>query len=112
MMSHGLHHLLARKRVHQNLEQYPHPDKLKRFVDKLVYFVGVIGPVMLAPQVYKIYSSQDASSISLLSFSVFVLVNLTWLCYGILHKEKALIISYTLWAIMNSSVVVGTVLYG
>lgn len=111
-MSDGLHHLHSRKRLHKNLEQYPHPDAFKHFVDKLVYFVGIVGPLMLGPQVYKIWSTKDASSISLLSFSVFILVNITWFTYGFVHKEKALVMTYTLWAIMNSLVVIGTILYG
>ena len=50
----GDHHLQTRKRIHKKLEVYPHSDKWKNFIDKLVYVAGVLAPIFTLPQAYKI----------------------------------------------------------
>jgi MtN3 and saliva related transmembrane protein len=107
----GLHHFEKRKRQHQNLEPYPHPNTLKRFVDKTIIFVGVIGPIMTVPQILKIWVEKNAGSISLISFSTYIFVALFWVYYGILHKEKPIIITHGAWALMHFFIVIGTILY-
>ena len=87
-----LHHLHLRKRIHQNLEQYPHPDKWKNFLDKLIYLVGVSGPIMTLPQLYKIWIEQNASGVSLVSWSWYLIIAFIWSLYGIVHKEKPIIV--------------------
>jgi len=110
-MSNPIHHIHKRKRVHEKLEKYPHPNNFKKIMDKFIFIVGVLGPAMAIPQVYKIYSAKNASSISLFSFSAYVFMDIIWLVYGILHKEKPIILVYSLWAIINSIIAVGAILY-
>lgn len=111
-MSNPIHHISKRKRIHQKHESYPHPDAHKRYVDRLVLFVGIFAPLLTAQQSYYIHSTKDASGVSLVTFSGFVVVNLIWLWYGLLHKELPIIVMYILLAICNSSVVIGILLYG
>lgn len=106
-----IHHYHRRKRIHEKHEPYPHPNKLKNMVDKLIYVVGIGGIIMMLPQLYKIWIEKNASGISVISFTGFVVANIFWLLYGILHREQPIIILYTLWIILNSLVVVGTILY-
>ncbi|PLX28814.1 hypothetical protein C0581_00785 [Candidatus Parcubacteria bacterium] len=111
-MSDALHHLNKRKRVHtKELEPYPHPRKFKAFVDHAVYAAGILGPMFGALQVYKIWSTQNASGVSLSLFGSHVVFNIIWLIYGTLHKEKPIIIMYSLWIVVNTLVVIGTLLY-
>jgi uncharacterized protein with PQ loop repeat len=112
LMPDAIHHVHKRKRIHQNKEPYPHPNQTKRVVDVLVYVAGIVSPIAATPQVLKIWLNQEAGSISLTMFSVHLVTNFVWLIYGFLHKEKPIVILYTLWLIMNSLIVVGTILYG
>jgi len=50
----GHHHQHKRKRIHQKLEEYPHPNKFVRFYDKFIYFVGIEVPIITSSQVIKI----------------------------------------------------------
>lgn len=111
-MSHAHHHIHKRKRIHQKHEKYPHPLPLKRFFDKAIYALGIIGPAGAIPQVYKIYATQDASSISLIMFANNLFLNVVWFTYGYLHKEKPLMLLYSCWAVINTAIVAGTILYG
>lgn len=106
------HHLHKRKRVHKKLEVYPHPHSFKRFIDRLIYVVGVVAPLSAIPQVLKIWIEKNADSISLFTFSAHVCINIVWLIYATLHKEKPLLIMYSGWFVINCSIVVGTILYG
>ena len=62
-----LHHLHTRKRIHLNHEKFPHPDKFKRFLDKVIYAVGIIGPIMTIPQITKIWFEQNADGVSVIT---------------------------------------------
>ena len=111
-MSNALHHHHKRKRIHQGHEPFPHPQPLKRFIDSAVYVIGVAAPIMTLPQVYKIYAFKDAAAISLLTFSANMIFNIFWLFYGFLHKEKPLMIMYAGWFAVNTTIVLGVLLYG
>ncbi len=108
----GLHHAHKRKRIHQKHEKYPHPDNLKRFMDKAIYVVGVFGPIMTLPQVWKIWVGKNAVGVSVLSWSAYLIAAFFWLVYGLIHKEKPIIITYSLWILMEISIVAGTLIYG
>ena len=105
------HHLHVRKRVHNNLEQYPHPDKFKNTLDKLIYIVGFLGPILTIPQAYSIYSLKDASGVSLISWVWYLIAAIIWLVYAIVHKEKPLIFTNILWILTDIIIVVGILIY-
>jgi uncharacterized protein with PQ loop repeat len=106
------HHLHLRKRIHSNLEKYPHPNKFKKYLDKIIYLVGVLGPILTIPQLTEIWISKNASGVSLISWSWYVISALIWLSYGIVHKEKPIIVTNILWTIINIFIVIGIILYG
>ena len=110
--THGRHHLEKRKRLHVKHEKYPHPNKWKNFVDKLVYVVGIISLIMTIPQVTIIWLEQNASGVSILSWMSYLLAVIVWILYGILHKEKPIIVVYTLWIIMEIFIIIGILIYG
>jgi len=108
----GMHHFHLRKRIHQKHEKYPHPDKFKNFVDKAVYFVGAFGIIMTLPQLMKIWVDKNASGVSAVSWSAYLVAAIFWLLYGYLHREKQLIIIYSCWVFLDIVIITGTLLYG
>jgi len=67
---------------------------------------------MNIPQIYKIFSTQNATGVSLISFSMFAIMEIPWIIYGIIHKAKPIVITYTLWLITNLVIVAGILMYG
>ncbi|MBT4576733.1 hypothetical protein HOM13_01440 [Candidatus Woesearchaeota archaeon] len=70
-MVHDTHvksHQHIRKRVHTKFEKYPHPNKLKNNLDKLVYAAGFFGLVMTIPQILKIWVEKNVAGISVVSW--------------------------------------------
>mgnify|MGYP002826002931 CR=1 FL=1 len=107
-----IHHIHRRKRLHQKLEKYPHKNKWINFLDKLLLIVAIIGPLMTLPQIFKIYYLKSAAGVSILTWSLYSVFNVPWLIYGIVHREKPIIIAYSGWIITNLIVIIGTLLYG
>jgi len=108
----GFHHLHRRKRIHQQHEPYPHPNKWKRFLDKIIFVVGVIGPLMVLPQVLKIWIQKDASGVSLISWASFLFFDTIWITYGVVHRVYPIIVAYTIWIILEIVIVIGILRYG
>ncbi|MBN2330617.1 MAG: hypothetical protein JXC85_02280 [Candidatus Aenigmarchaeota archaeon] len=103
----GLHHFHKRKRIYQYHEPYPHPNKLKNAMDKLIYVVGIAGPVMAIPQLLKIWVEKNVSGVSGITWFAFLIIAIFWMMYGILHREKPIILTYAAWLIMDILIITG-----
>lgn len=101
----GLHHL-------QKNTYLSKATPFKKFMDKLVLVAAVIGPFMTLPQLYKIWFLKLAAGVSALSWSGYLIYAIIWFIYGIIHKEKPIIITYTIWIILEIFVILGTLIYG
>jgi uncharacterized protein with PQ loop repeat len=108
----GIHPFQKRKRVHQKLEKYPSIDKKKNLMDKLIYLVIFIAPIMTIPQILKIWVEKNASGLSIFSWGTYAIGSMLWLSYGFLHKEKPLIISHAIWTILHVLIIIGIIFYG
>ena len=107
----GLHHRL-RTKTHNKHKSQPHSVKWKGFIDHAIYVVGLIGPIMTIPQLTKIWVEKNASGVSAISWSAYIVVAIFWILYGIAHKEKPLIVISSIWIVLEVFIVVGTLRYG
>lgn len=105
------HHMHKRKRGSKK-EPYPHPNPWKRFLDKFIYVIGLMGPALTIPQILKIWSEKDASSLSLITWFAYSIGSVCFLLYAFSHKEKPLIIIYSSLLIVHILVLIGIFLYG
>jgi uncharacterized protein with PQ loop repeat len=103
----GLRHKSERKSKVKPLGQ----SKYITFLDKLTFVVGVIGPFTVLPQIYGIFSTRSANGVSLATWLLIFIVTLPWILYGVAHKDKSIIVSFTLWEVANLAVVIGVLLY-
>ena len=107
----AIHHYHKRKRVHKKLDKYPHPDKFKRIIDKIIYIAAFAGPIMTIPQVTEIWVNKNPGGVSMISWSSYIILSTIWLVYGLLHKEKPIIISSIFWIILEVHIVIGIIIY-
>ncbi len=108
---HGEHHSHIRKRLYKNSEPFPHPRLWVRILDRVVYVAGFLGPAMTMPQLYLIYGTGDASGVSSLSWGAYMILNVPWILYGVVHKERVITFTYTLWFFVNGAVAFGALWY-
>jgi uncharacterized protein with PQ loop repeat len=111
-MSEPMIHKHTRKRVFKKLEPYPHPNKWKNLVDRLIYFVGFFGMIFTIPQITNIWIDNNFSGVSFLSWGAYLIVGGFWLLYGILHKEKPIIVIYSCLVVIYFLIVLGLVVKG
>jgi uncharacterized protein with PQ loop repeat len=83
----------------------------KDFVNKIIYVVAIAGPLMTIPQILKIFLEKNAAGVSLTTWSAYIVLGFFWLSYGIMHKEKPIIITNTLWIIIEVIIVMGIIMY-
>ena len=107
----SVHHLHKRKRIHQKKEAYPSKKFLVRFLDKLVFLAAIVSAVMTLPQVWVIYKEKNVGGLSLHSWITYFVVGIIWLLYGIVHKDRAIILGNIIFAVLNFLIVMGIVIY-
>lgn len=80
-------------------------------LERLALVVAIIEPLSTVPQIVEIYQSENAESISLLSWLLFMAASLIWLAYGLKIKNPPLIASSVLWVITELTLIVGIIIY-
>lgn len=108
----GIHHVHKRKRVHLHKQKFPHPNKWVRRLDRFLLVVAVIGPLVSLPQLVQVWFRQDVSGVSIITWSAFALGAIPWVAYGIVHKEKPIVVSYCIWFILAVLIVAGVLFHG
>lgn len=106
-----MQHVAARKRVYTSLSPFPHPSGFRRYFDYLMYAVGTLAPLALVPQVTEIYRSQSADEFALLTWATLMGINLLWIAYASLHRERAVLVANAGMFLMNGAVVLGIFIF-
>ena len=109
-----VHKIVGEQHVHKRKKKGSFPDKdpHKRLVDRIIYIFVFLVPALATEQIWKIWRYKEASGVSLVAWIVFTVNSSVWLWYGILHREKPIIISSALWIIVDLFIVVGVIVYG
>lgn len=108
----AIFHIHKKKRSHSvYLEPSSSKRKFIKFLDKVIYAAGIAGPILVIPQVIEVWINKEASGVSIPSWIGFTVLAIIWLIYGIVHKEKPLILMYTGLIIMDGLVVAGAIIY-
>lgn len=85
---------------------------LKRSLDLLVTFLGVSSVFAIIPQAVEIWAEKDAAQVSLITWAYFTLYVVVMLLYGLVHREKPIIMTYATNVVIYVVVVAGIVVYG
>lgn len=88
-----------------------HKKKPKELFDYAVYFFMVATPLFEVSQAYTIHSTQSAESVSLYTWGFFFLSSTVWLTYAIKHKITPFIVMYSMYLVVEASIVVGIIMY-
>lgn len=90
-------------RKHQRLK------KTAKFnlMDWLIYAVAFLSPVMTLPQVAQIWVEKNVAGVSLVTWASYTVFAAFWLTYGLIHREKPIIVANILSGILNIIIVAG-----
>ncbi len=85
--------------------------RLLRFVDVLAYVVSILSLLFTFDQVRIIWVEQNASGVSFLSWVFYTLSAVVWFFYGLVHRDRVLIITNAIWVIFSLFIATGIVIY-
>jgi len=109
-MSLGVRHVTRRRKA--RLKGFPtRTSVLKNALDVLIYPIAIVGPLALLPQVIKLYTVRAAEGFSLATWLILGLLNLIWLYYGFVHRERPIIITNLMLGGLNFAMVFGVLLF-
>lgn len=77
----------------------------------MMYFVSFAYPFTAIPQVYKVFTTQDVSSLSLTSWILYVVFGSVFVVYAVSKKLTPLIIEGLLWVIIYVLMVAAILIY-
>jgi MtN3 and saliva related transmembrane protein len=92
-------------------ENTPKTKKVLLFYEKYMLTIGILGQLMFYTQGFKIFLRKSANDISLLGFTLGLICVASWLLYGILIKNKVLIISNVVATIGAIFVIIGVLMH-
>ncbi|HEY5259389.1 MAG TPA: SemiSWEET family transporter [Rhabdochlamydiaceae bacterium] len=89
----------------------PAKSQLLNYYEKYMLVVGTLGQLLFYMQGIKIFLSQSANDVSMFGFMLGLISVSSWLLYGILLKNKVLIVSNAFAVVGAIFVIVGILLY-
>ena len=101
------HHHIHQRKLNNS---YPATTTFKKILDKWIYVVGIFGPMMTIPQIKTVRIDGITDGVSLWTRGGYIVFTCIWILYGIVHREKPIIFTQTLWCIVYSLVVIGVVI--
>jgi len=107
----GLHHFHLRKRMSQKNKVHSSSEKFKQFYDKLIYVVVILAPLANIPQLLRVWIDKDVSGVSSLSWFAFSIISLCWLVYGVVHKDRHILIMNAALMLIQALVALGVIVY-
>ncbi len=96
--------------------EYFGPDnsssKLKKILEFMIYFVGLLGTILTIPQAYRIWTTHNVTGDAMVSWLALTLFTPFWILYGLLQKKRSLVMTYVVWFVINLIVVIGIWVFG
>jgi len=74
--------------------------------------VATASPLITIPQLFDIYTKKNVAGVSSITWLAYVFTAIIWFTYGIIHKEKVIIVNGILGVILGATIFFGTLLYG
>lgn len=79
---------------------------------KFITIIGIIGPLLAIFQAIKIFVSQNAAGLSITYWGAYLVIASAWFGYGLYYKNKVIMVSYSLWIIVEIAILNGIFLFG
>ncbi len=84
-------------------------DGFFRFFDRSMYVLALIAPVMTIPQLLQVWVNHHTQGVSLTTWGAYAFVSGLWLVYGILHKDKVIILANLALLLLDCVIVIGII---
>ncbi|MBI4004612.1 hypothetical protein HY358_00585 [Candidatus Roizmanbacteria bacterium] len=86
-------------------------NSIAGLLSSFIYLIAIIAPIMTLPQLLEVWKNKQAANVSMSTWTTYTLVSFFWLVYGLLHKEKPLVLANSMLFAIDLFIVVGLLLY-
>ena len=86
-------------------------SEAQRGLQNVLRFLSVATMLMTVPQVLAIWIGRDASGVSLIAWSSYLLSACLWFVYGLRRKDKTIYLACVGWIVLDAAIVVGVVVH-
>ena len=104
----GAHHAYRRD-LHTHKKRVT--ATLTILIDKGIYILGVLSVAANLPQLWDVWVSKNTSGVSLLSWTGFFVGSFFWFGYGLLHREKPIMVVNGLLIFVQAGIVLGLLMH-
>ena len=73
--------------------------------------VATASPLIALPQLFDIYTKKNVAGVSPATWIAYIFTATIWFAYGIIHKEKVIIVNGALGIILSSLISFGVLIY-
>ena len=85
--------------------------KFSKFVDESIYVIAFIGPLITVPQLLQIWMEKSATGVSIVTWCGLLIYDIFWIVYSVVHKDKPLLLTKSLFVAIEIPVILGIILY-
>lgn len=94
------------QKIYQSFDLEDKNTRAIKFIEFMIYFVGLLGALLALSQAYKVWFSGEVigslySWIALAAFTPF------WILYGLTNKKFSLAMTYLVWLIVIVLIILG-----
>lgn len=78
-------------------------------LDQLTFATGLLLPLLTIPQAYTVLIEKETAGVSLFTWTFYLFASLLFATFGIIHKERLLIVTYVPFTIIEAAIVLGLI---
>lgn len=76
-----------------------------------MYIVALMSSLLTLPQMLQVWTQRQAFGVSLLTWSAYTVLAAIWLIYGLVRKERPIILSEACLLLVDFGVVLGVLIF-
>mgnify|MGYP001575541026 CR=1 len=81
------------------------------YIDSAMSVIAIVSPLTIIPQITQIYQTKDVEGISLTTWIFSFLTSITWIIYGLHHKDKPIIFNSIMGTVFCFLIALGVLIY-
>src|SRR3989344_4909098 len=97
--------------LHQHPVHKKHTSIFHKALNAIIMVVAIASPLIVLPQLFDIYTKKNVSGVSSATWIAYIFTATIWLAYGIIHREKVIIVNGALGIILGSLISFGVLIY-
>jgi len=87
--------------LHQHPVHKKHTSIFHRALNAVIIVIATASPLITLPQLFDIYTKKNVAGVSSVTWIAYVFTATIWFAYGIIHREKVIVINGALGIILG-----------